>query len=210
MALRPDPGAVGHRDRGGRHAAGHGGLHGHPDAAAADAAVRLRRRRRSDLLLLAEEPPRAGACRTRSSTASTISRSPGDTGLRQAAGRHVAQGRAPARADPGQRRSSRGGAPVDAVVESTPGAARTPTVVTVDLDQTGDFSTYTFALVAAPGIDDPPDGIRSGSCRASSFSFKAGCPTPADCLPEQLLPARPRGRRRTSTTWPRTTTASGR
>ena len=54
---------------------------------------------------------------------------------------------------------------------------------------TGDFSTYTLALVAGPTIDDPPDGLSTRSWPASAFSFKAGCPTPADCLPGHLLPA---------------------
>ena len=31
-------------------------------------------------------------------------------------------------------------------------------LVTIDLDSSGDFSTYTLALVANPNTSDPPDG----------------------------------------------------
>jgi hypothetical protein len=74
-----------------------------------------------------------------------------------------------------------GGAPVQAV-HVWPVTADDPAQVTIDLDQTGDFSVYTFALVAGPGITDPPDGL-DPQLSSVDFSFKAGCPTPADCLP---------------------------
>jgi len=60
-------------------------------------------------------------------------------------------------------------------------------VVTVTLDQAGDFSTYTFALVAGAGTTDPPAGIDS-QLASIDFSFKAGCPTPADCQPATCGP----------------------
>jgi hypothetical protein len=79
-----------------------------------------------------------------------------------------------------------GGAPVQVVSISY--TASDPTVATIDLDRTGDFSTYTFALVAGPGIADPPDGI-DPQLSSIDFSFKAGCPTSADCLPTNCCPA---------------------
>jgi hypothetical protein len=63
-----------------------------------------------------------------------------------------------------------------------------PTVVTANLDGTGDFSTYTLALVAAPGVSDPPRGLDPQLSRID-FSFKGGCPTPADCLPVSCCPS---------------------
>lgn len=74
-----------------------------------------------------------------------------------------------------------GGAPVQAGPVS-PATADNPLLVTIDLDQSGDFSVYTFALVAGPGITDPPDGL-DPQLSSVNFSFKAGCPTPPDCLP---------------------------
>ncbi len=79
-----------------------------------------------------------------------------------------------------------GGAPVQAVAV-TAATPQEPTVVIVDLDQTGDFSMYTFVLVAGPGITDPPNGI-DPQLASVDFSFKAGCPTPADCQPVTCCP----------------------
>jgi hypothetical protein len=82
-----------------------------------------------------------------------------------------------------------GGTPVQAVAVS-PGTADAPLVITVDLDQSGDFSTYSLALVAGPGIAFPPDGF-DPQLSTVSFSFKSGCPTPADCLPNDCCPPPP-------------------
>ena len=60
--------------------------------------------------------------------------------------------------------------------------------MTISLDKTGDFAPYTLAIVAGHGITDPPDGL-DPQLSTVSFSFKAGCPTPADCLPAQCCPA---------------------
>ena len=78
------------------------------------------------------------------------------------------------------------GAPVQAV-SILPVSAQDPAVVTINLDTTGDFSTYTLTLVAGPGGTDPPEGI-DPQLASISFSFKAGCPTPADCLPPSCCP----------------------
>jgi hypothetical protein len=85
-----------------------------------------------------------------------------------------------------------GGAAVQ-VVSVTPATAQDPAVVTVDLDATGDFSVYALALVAEPGSTDPPDGI-DPQLASVTFSFKAGCPTPADCLPADCCPPAPGSR----------------
>ncbi|HEY4049483.1 MAG TPA: hypothetical protein VGM27_21685 [Acidobacteriaceae bacterium] len=82
-----------------------------------------------------------------------------------------------------------GGTPVHAVSIS-PATAATPFVIIVNLNQTGDFSPYTLTLVAAPGIVDPPEGF-DPQLSTISFSFKAGCPTPADCVPENCCPLPP-------------------
>jgi Baseplate J-like protein len=74
-----------------------------------------------------------------------------------------------------------GGAPVHAA-SVTAATAQDPNVVIVGLDQTGDFSTYTFALVADATSTDPPAGI-DPQLASIDFSFKAGCPAPTDCRP---------------------------
>jgi hypothetical protein len=95
-----------------------------------------------------------------------------------------------------------GGAAVQATAVEPLGAEE-PKVVIVDLDHSGDFSTYTFALVAgAPASDgaqagEPPAGAQAGEpptgvdpqLASIEFSFKAGCPTPADCLPSECCPS---------------------
>ncbi len=73
-------------------------------------------------------------------------------------------------------------------VESvSPGTSATPYVVTVTLNQSGDFSTYTLSLVANPNTKDPPPGF-DPALSTIGFSFKAGCPSPADCEPCNCCP----------------------
>jgi len=60
-------------------------------------------------------------------------------------------------------------------------------LITVELSQPGDFSTYTIALVADSSTTDPPPNI-DPQLSTLSFSFKAGCPTVADCLPCNCCP----------------------
>ncbi len=80
-------------------------------------------------------------------------------------------------------------AQVQAVAVS-PGTDEARMVLTVQLNQTGDFSTYTFALVADPATQDPPDGF-DPQLSSVDFSFKAGCPTVGDCLPSNCCPPAP-------------------
>jgi hypothetical protein len=58
------------------------------------------------------------------------------------------------------------------------------------LDGTGDFSTYTLAIVAGSNTTDPPAGL-DPQLSSVDFSFKAGCSTPADCLPSTCCPIVP-------------------
>ncbi len=73
------------------------------------------------------------------------------------------------------------------VASVTVGTAAAPKVVTVQLNQSGDFSTYTLSLVANPSTTDPPEGL-DPQLSTVTFSFKAGCPTLADCLPCNCCP----------------------
>jgi hypothetical protein len=82
-----------------------------------------------------------------------------------------------------------GGAAVT-VTSITPATAAAPFVILVNLNQTGDFSPYTLGLVAGTGIIDPPDGI-DPQLSSVTFSFKAGCPTPADCVLNNCCPTPP-------------------
>lgn len=79
-----------------------------------------------------------------------------------------------------------GGAPVAATSVVSAGN-EDPFTIKVNLNASGDFSVYQFALVARPGTTDPPDGF-DPQLSTVSFSFKAGCPTPADCMTESCCP----------------------
>jgi predicted phage baseplate assembly protein len=73
------------------------------------------------------------------------------------------------------------------VVSVSPPTDAAQRVFTIELDKSGDFSTYTLSLMAGPGITDPPAGI-DPQLSTVSFSFKAGCPTQADCVPDNCCP----------------------
>ena len=79
------------------------------------------------------------------------------------------------------------GGTVVQVSSVSPATADAPLIVTVDLDATGDFSPYTLTLVAGSSGSGPPDGI-DPPLSSVDFSFKAGCPTVADCLPSNCCP----------------------
>ncbi len=63
-----------------------------------------------------------------------------------------------------------------------------PLTITLELSGTGDFSPYTLALVASQTNNDAPPGI-DPQLNSATFSFKAGCPTPVDCLEPQCCPS---------------------
>lgn len=73
------------------------------------------------------------------------------------------------------------------VVGVAPATQDDPFVVVVTLDNTGDFSPYTFTLVDQAGGIDPPFGL-DPQLSTLSFSFKAGCPSPVDCRPQHCCP----------------------
>jgi hypothetical protein len=62
-------------------------------------------------------------------------------------------------------------------------------VLSVTVDQSGDFSTYLLRLVASPETEEQPAGF-DPALAAVSFSFKVTCPTTFDCrAPEDPAPA---------------------
>ncbi|MGE3976717.1 MAG: putative baseplate assembly protein [Nitrospira sp.] len=63
-------------------------------------------------------------------------------------------------------------------------------VLTVQVDQPGDFSQYTLRLVAGPGEVDPPSGF-DPQLASLSFSFKVACPSDLDCRTEDQCPSDP-------------------
>jgi predicted phage baseplate assembly protein len=73
------------------------------------------------------------------------------------------------------------------VLSVSPGTNAASRVVTVELDKSGDFSTYTLSIVAGAGITDPPSWL-DPQLSTVCFSFKAGCPTVADCAPDNCCP----------------------
>jgi hypothetical protein len=68
--------------------------------------------------------------------------------------------------------------------------AADPYTITISLGQTGDFSLYSLTLVTSATIPDPPPGI-DPQLASVCFSFKAGCPTPVDCLAPTCCPQTP-------------------
>ncbi len=60
-------------------------------------------------------------------------------------------------------------------------------VLTVTVNQPGDFSIYTLRLVTGPNNFTPPEGI-DRQLAAVEFSFKVDCPSDFDCAPEDDCP----------------------
>lgn len=74
-------------------------------------------------------------------------------------------------------------------VESvTSPTAQNPNLFVINLADSGDFSTYTLTLIANPETWQPPDNIDPQLARVT-FSFKAGCATNSDCLPNNCCPS---------------------
>jgi hypothetical protein len=63
-------------------------------------------------------------------------------------------------------------------------------VLTVTVDQPGDFSSYLLRLVDHAGTSQPPAGF-DPLLAAVPFSFKVNCPNPFDCRPAGLPPPPP-------------------
>jgi hypothetical protein len=77
-------------------------------------------------------------------------------------------------------------APIN-ILSVTQATNQAPLTLTVNLDQPGDFSTFTFTLVANASTNDPPDGF-DPQLASVDFSFKAGCAALSDCLPNNCCP----------------------
>jgi len=79
-----------------------------------------------------------------------------------------------------------GGARVkDIKVDSNPVAASN--VLTVTVNETGDYSTYTLRIINSPTSLDPPAGF-DPQLSAVEFSFKVECPSDFDCEEETVCP----------------------
>jgi hypothetical protein len=65
-----------------------------------------------------------------------------------------------------------------------------PLILTVQVNQPGDFSVYTLSLVSDPQSDVSPAGF-DPILSAVDFSFKVECPSDFDCLTSRVCPAEP-------------------
>ena len=63
-------------------------------------------------------------------------------------------------------------------------------LLVVEVDQPGDFSTYTLRLVQDRDEPQPPEGFDL-LLAAVDFSFKVGCPSDFDCRAERICPPEP-------------------
>ena len=89
--------------------------------------------------------------------------------------------------------SIRGGERIRPIVilAASIGAGDDADVLTVEVEEPGDFSIYTLALVRGPHETSPPNGI-DPRLAAVDFSFKVECPADFDCAPRHLCPPAPR------------------
>jgi uncharacterized phage protein gp47/JayE len=76
------------------------------------------------------------------------------------------------------------------VVAAVAGAGPDAHVLTVAVDQAGDFSPYTLRLVTDALNDAVPAKI-DPQLAAIEFSFKVECPSPFDCAPQSVCPPAP-------------------
>jgi len=60
-------------------------------------------------------------------------------------------------------------------------------IATFNVEEAGDYSTYTLMLVAGEEIEQPPSGF-DPQLSAIDFSFKVECPSDFDCAPEEGCP----------------------
>ena len=64
-------------------------------------------------------------------------------------------------------------------------------MLTVEVEEPGDFSIYTLSLVRGPSDPNPPNEI-DPRLVAVDFSFKVECPSDFDCAPKHICPPEPR------------------
>jgi hypothetical protein len=65
--------------------------------------------------------------------------------------------------------------------------SRSGNILTVTVDQTGDFSTYTLRIITSSTHIDPPPGF-DPQLSSVNFSFKVDCPSEFDCKTEAVCP----------------------
>lgn len=73
------------------------------------------------------------------------------------------------------------------ILNATIGTGDDADVLTVEVQQPGDFSIYTLSLVQSPNDSAPPNDI-DPRLAAVDFSFKVECPSDFDCAPARVCP----------------------
>ena len=77
------------------------------------------------------------------------------------------------------------------ILDATIGTGDDADVLTVEVEEPGDFSIYTLSLVRGPHDPNPPNEI-DPRLAAVDFSFKVECPSDFDCAPKHICPPEPR------------------
>lgn len=77
------------------------------------------------------------------------------------------------------------------VLDAKIGTGPDADILTVEVEQPGDFSLYTLSLVRGPHDLAPPAGIDPRLAWVE-FSFKVECPADFDCAPRRVCPPEPR------------------
>jgi len=76
------------------------------------------------------------------------------------------------------------------ILNATIGTGDDADVLTVEVEEAGDFSIYTLSLVNGPHDPNPPDEI-DPRLASVDFSFKVECPSDFDCAPKHICPPEP-------------------
>jgi len=77
------------------------------------------------------------------------------------------------------------------ILDASIGTGDDSDVLTVEVEEPGDFSIYTLSLVRGPHDPNPPSEI-DPRLAAVDFSFKVECPSDFDCAPKHICPPEPR------------------
>jgi Baseplate J-like protein len=77
------------------------------------------------------------------------------------------------------------------IVDATIGTGDDVNVLTVEVEEPGDYSIYTLSLVRGTNDPLPPDGI-DPRLAWIEFSFKVECRSDFDCAPKRICPPEPR------------------
>jgi hypothetical protein len=76
------------------------------------------------------------------------------------------------------------------VLGAVAGSGSSADLLTIEVDQPGDFSLYRLRLVTDALNDAVPSGI-DPQLASIGFSFKVECPSPFDCAPQHVCPPAP-------------------